>query len=156
MKLYDTSGLGCQSQDAGRARALMRLPQAAMNMGDAGRPWARAVTRIRRRRAVSSHGFTAPRNACSGRQSRLSESARAGSVAGISNNNYKQFSRRISTCVHSVGKSPAWRGLHAAFPSHFRVVMVALRLLINAFSRIAWGYACSHALGPALGHVTFS
>ena len=58
------------------------------------------------------------RDGCSGPQSRLSESARAGSVAGFSFPCRQISQRTTSTCV-----IPWGRGLDAAFPSHFRVVM---------------------------------
>ena len=136
MKLYDTSGLGCQSQDAGRARVLMRPPQAAMNMADAGRPWAWAVTRIQRRRAVS--GFQV-----SPRRRVMVVLARAGSPGYPSQHEPARSQGFPTTITNNFSNELArvcipwaWRGLHAAFPSHFRVVMVALRLLINGFSRV--------------------
>ena len=60
------------------------------------------------------------RSGCSGPQFRLSESARAGSVAGfpIPADNIPNVLARV---CDSEGKSPAWRGLDAAFPSHFVV-----------------------------------
>ena len=50
---------------------------------------------------------------------RMSESARAGSAAGISD----LFLSELARVCDSVEKSPALRGLDVAFPSHF--VMVA-------------------------------
>ena len=57
-------------------------------------------------------------------RARMSESARAGSAACISEPSRQlQVPNELARVCDSVGKSPAWRGLDAAFPSHF--VMVA-------------------------------
>ena len=66
-------------------------------------------------------GTVSERNGCSGPQPWLSESARAdGSVAGIS---YSNFPNELAPLCDSAGKSRAWRGLDAAFPSHFVMLM---------------------------------
>ena len=62
-------------------------------------------------------------NGCSGPcimvvLARMSESARASSTAGISEP-ADNFPNELARVCDSVGKSPAWHGLDAAFPSQF-------------------------------------
>ena len=88
--------------------------------GDASAAWLRLLSLSSLLARVRLWVLWDDRNGCSGPQSRLSESARAARSQGFSIP-ADNFPNELARVCDSVGKSPAWRGLDAAFPSHFVV-----------------------------------